>query len=131
MLVHVAFQRGTEKKNKKRDLHISLHLSLGHICSSLLVLGMDELEAEAGFPKPPGSGLPCPGGKHGYRAVTVVTVVTVVNRTKLNKIYQNFKLFLNLFEFKEVFTVFLLSYTAVSAVTTVTARLPVVLETLG
>nr|AAP44647.1 hypothetical protein [Oryza sativa Japonica Group] len=32
--------------------------------------------AESGFPKSPGPGLPRPGGKHGYRAVT--TEVTAV-----------------------------------------------------
>jgi hypothetical protein len=30
-----------------------------------------------GFPKPPEPGLPRPGGKHGYCAVTAVTVKTV------------------------------------------------------
>jgi hypothetical protein len=44
----------------------------------------------ASKPKPPGPGLPRPGGKHGYRAVTAVTVK---NRTKPCKIHQKFKLF--------------------------------------
>ncbi len=46
--------------------------------------------SKAGFPKPSVPGLPRPGGKHGYRAVTVK------NRTKPCKIYQKFKLFLKI-----------------------------------
>ncbi len=38
-----------------------------------------------GFSKPPGPGLPCPGDKHGYRAMK--------NCIKSCKIYQKFKLF--------------------------------------
>jgi hypothetical protein len=77
--LEVVASRPTDKVFSNRIIKLfGLQASSYHCCSL------------SRFPKPPGPGLPRPGGKHGYRAVTAVTVK---NRIKPCKIYQKFKLF--------------------------------------